>query len=180
MRRDFVAVTGAAGTLGRATAATLMKAGYAIIGIDRTAEIPGSDALALTLGGIDLTCQEESSAAFAHIAREIGSLHALVNIAGGFAWESIENAKLDTWERLYKMNVGTALNCCKAALPLLLANGGAIVNVSAMATHNAQSGMGAYAAAKSGVSRLTESRARLPLHYCPSPDLPNECCHSPL
>jgi NAD(P)-dependent dehydrogenase (short-subunit alcohol dehydrogenase family) len=159
MQKHNVALTGVAGTLGRATAETLMKSGYAIIGIDRAGQIPGSEDFALALSGVDLTSPEESAAAFERIARELGSLHALVNIAGGFVWETVESARLDTWERLYKINVATALNCSKAALPLLLSNGGAIVNVSAMATSKAEAGMGAYAAAKSGVSRLTESLA---------------------
>src|SRR5207245_7870540 len=86
-------------------------------------------------------------------------LHALVNIAGGFAWEEVESGTVDTWERLFKLNVITALNASKAALPLLLVNGGAIVNVSAAASTKADAGLGAYAASKSGVSRLTESLA---------------------
>jgi NAD(P)-dependent dehydrogenase (short-subunit alcohol dehydrogenase family) len=159
MKRNFVAVTGAAGTLGRITTSILVKSGYAVIGIDRAALIEDSAALVLQLTGIDLTSPEDSITAFARIKDRCGSLHALVNIAGGFAWETVEGGGLNTWDRLYKMNVVTALNAAKAALPLLLLNGGAIVNVSAAASVKADVGMGAYAASKSGVARLTESLA---------------------
>jgi len=130
-----------------------------VIGIDRADEISGGEVLTLKIPKTDLTDSDKSTEAFARIAEQFGSLHALVNIAGGFAWEEVESGTVDTWERLFKLNVITALNASKAALPLLLANGGAIVNVSAAASTKADAGLGAYAASKSGVSRLTESLA---------------------
>jgi NAD(P)-dependent dehydrogenase (short-subunit alcohol dehydrogenase family) len=57
------------------------------------------------------------------------------------------------------MNLRTAVVCCKAALPALLARGGSIVNVGAGAAARAAAGMGPYAASKAGVQRLTESLA---------------------
>lgn len=159
MHQTYVAVTGASGTLGRATTTALVKSGYSVIGIDRADEISGGGVLTLQIPKTDLTDSDKSTEAFARIAEQFGSLHALVNIAGGFAWEEVESGTVDTWERLFKLNVITALNASKAALPLLLANGGAIVNVSAAASTKADAGLGAYAASKSGVSRLTESLA---------------------
>ena len=126
---------------------------------DQSGVISGVEGLALKISKTDLTASDKSTEAFARIAEQFGSLHALVNIAGGFAWEEIASGTVDTWERLFKLNVITALNASKAALPLLLVNGGAIVNVSALASTKADAGMGAYAASKSAVSRLTESLA---------------------
>jgi NAD(P)-dependent dehydrogenase (short-subunit alcohol dehydrogenase family) len=58
------------------------------------------------------------------------------------------------------MNLRTALLATQAALPYLLASGqGRVVNVGALASVQAGLGMGAYAAAKAGVSRLTEALA---------------------
>jgi len=157
--QKYVAVTGAAGNLGRATTTALVKSGYSVIGIDSADEISGVELLTLKIPKTDLTDSDKSTEAFARITEQFGSLHALVNIAGGFAWEEVESGAADTWERLFKLNVITALNASRAALPLLLANGGAIVNVSAAASTKAEAGLGAYAASKSGVSRLTESLA---------------------
>ena len=159
MLQKYVAVTGAAGNLGRATTTALVKSGYSVIGIDSADEISGVELLTLKIPKTDLTDSDKSTEAFARITEQFGSLHALVNIAGGFAWEEVESGAADTWERLFKLNVITALNASRAALPLLLANGGAIVNVSAAASTKAEAGLGAYAASKSGVSRLTESLA---------------------
>jgi NAD(P)-dependent dehydrogenase (short-subunit alcohol dehydrogenase family) len=60
---------------------------------------------------------------------------------------------------MYRINVQTAFEATRLALPALRASRGAIVNVSAAATARAGAGMGAYTAAKSAVSRLTEALA---------------------
>ena len=82
-----------------------------------------------------------------------------MNIAGGFAWKTVEDGSVDTWEKLWSLNVKTCLNTTRAALTHFAETGGAIVNVSAAATHKADTGMAAYTATKSAVSRLTESLA---------------------
>jgi NAD(P)-dependent dehydrogenase (short-subunit alcohol dehydrogenase family) len=61
---------------------------------------------------------------------------------------------------MFATNVRTALLASQAALPHLLARGrGRIVNVGANAAAHAGLGMGAYAASKSAVARLTEAMA---------------------
>ena len=65
-----------------------------------------------------------------------------------------------TWQRMYALNVMTALNASRAAIPHLVSSGtGCIVNIGAMGALQAGSGMGAYAASKAGVHRLTEALA---------------------
>jgi len=61
---------------------------------------------------------------------------------------------------MYAMNVLTALNATRAALPHLAKSGtGRIINIGAMGALQAGSGMGPYAASKAGVHRLTEALA---------------------
>ena len=61
---------------------------------------------------------------------------------------------------LYAMNVKTAANASRAALPWLRKSAaGRIVNVGAMGAVKSAAGMGAYGASKAGVHRLTESLA---------------------
>jgi NAD(P)-dependent dehydrogenase (short-subunit alcohol dehydrogenase family) len=96
----------------------------------------------------------------AEVKAKLGRIDALINIAGGFRWETVEAGDLATWEFLFAINVKTAFNACKAALPYLLESGaGRIVNIGAGAAIKAAAGMGAYAASKAGVLRLTESLA---------------------
>lgn len=153
----IVAVTGAAGALGRKTVEILGAAGWTVVGID-LGEV-AADSVALALGGVDLTDEAAMSGAAARISVALGQLDGLVNIAGGFAWETVADGSVATWDRLYAMNVRTALIASRALLPLLTASRGAIVNIGAAAATKAGAGMGAYAASKSGVARLTEALA---------------------
>lgn len=149
-----IVVTGAAGFLGSVVARELAAAGHAVVGIDlasQAADFPGT-----FLGGIDLTDAAATTAAFAAPALA-GGIAGLASIAGGFRWETVMDGSPDSWDFLYRINVRTALNAARAAVPLL--DGGAIVNVGAAATLKAGMGMGAYTASKSGVARLTEALA---------------------
>jgi NAD(P)-dependent dehydrogenase (short-subunit alcohol dehydrogenase family) len=61
---------------------------------------------------------------------------------------------------MYSLNVLTALNASRSAIPHLVTSGaGRIVNVGAMGALQAGAGMGAYDASKAGVHRLTEALA---------------------
>lgn len=152
-----VAVTGAAGALGAKTVEVLGRAGWTVVGID-LAEGP-FEGVDLALGGVDLTDEAAMQAAASRIESQFGGLDGLVNIAGGFRWEPILDGELATWDRLYAMNVKTTLVASRALAPLLLKSAGAIVNVGAAAATKAAMGMGAYAASKAGVARLTEALA---------------------
>jgi NAD(P)-dependent dehydrogenase (short-subunit alcohol dehydrogenase family) len=152
-----VAITGAAGALGSKTVQALGAAGWKTVGLD-LAEIPAGGA-SLAIGGVDLTDEAAMGAAAKKIEAEFGRLDGLVNIAGGFRWETVAEGSVATWDKLYAMNVKTALVTTRALLPLVRASKGAIVNISAGASVKAAKGMGAYAASKSGVSRLTEALA---------------------
>ena len=89
-----------------------------------------------------------------------GRLDVLINIAGAFSFETIAEGDPKTWQRLYAINVLTALNASRAAIPHLVASSaGRIVNIGAMGALQAGSGMGPYAASKAGVHRLTEALA---------------------
>ena len=151
-----VVVTGAAGILGSEVARYLASKGEKVTGIDLAAEAPGFPGI--FIGGVDLTSAQGAidaeSEASAH-----GPITGLVNVAGGFRWETVMDGSPDSWEFLHKINVMTALHTSRAFVPGLIETKGAIVNVGANATLKAAMGMGAYTASKSGVARLTEALA---------------------
>ena len=153
---NAVVVTGAAGVLGSAVARFLAAEGHRVIGVDLAPSAEGFPGR--FEGGVDLT---DAAAVAAAVPRIIGgeSLSGLANVAGGFTWESVAEGDPASWERLYRLNVMTALNMSRALLPSLLKTKSAIVNVGAAATLKAATGMGAYTASKSGVARLTEALA---------------------
>jgi NAD(P)-dependent dehydrogenase (short-subunit alcohol dehydrogenase family) len=156
-----IAVTGAAGALGRAVVQHLAQAGAQVVAIDLAAEIPGPAALALA--GVKLDDPAAAAAAMAAIGARFGRLDGLANIAGGFVFTPVADADPDVWDRMWTLNLKTALNACRAALPLLAASGsggqGAIVNIGAAAAARAGAGMAPYAASKAAVARLTEALA---------------------
>ena len=158
-----VVITGAAGVLGAAVARAFLTAGAKVALMDRAAAShdPLKDAADahVFLEGVDLTDPAEARRAMEAAASKLGGIDVLVNIAGGFRWETIADGSLETWDFLYSINLKTALCACKAALAHLPADRGRIINVGAAAAAKAGAGMGAYAASKAGVAKLTEALA---------------------
>ncbi|MDF3865756.1 SDR family oxidoreductase [Pseudomonas denitrificans (nom. rej.)] len=158
-----IAITGAFGNLGAALAIQAAEAGAQLVLIDRAEAPPGDFRApdgALLLTGIDLASLVDAQAAARLIDERFGRLDALVNVAGGFAWQTLTEGDVECWDRLYTLNLRTALCACQALLPLIRQSAaGRIVNLGAGAANRAGFGMGAYAASKAGVLRLTESLA---------------------
>lgn len=152
-----IIVTGAAGVLGEALVKRLVADGKVVVGVDYA---EGEDlGQAAFIGRCDLTDAATARATYGRIADEFGPIAGLANIAGGFAWEKLAEGGVDTWERMFALNVKTTHNSCQAALPLMGGDDPAIVNVGALGALTADAGMGAYAASKAGVMRLTEALA---------------------
>lgn len=152
-----VVVTGALGVLGGAVSAMALAEGATVIGVDHVdGQAPDGVELA---PAVDLGDAEATASVFAAIAQKHGRIDALVNIAGGFRWEMVEPGSIDTWDFMYQINVRTAVNASRAALAHIPDGGGRIVNISAAGSVKAGTGLAAYAASKSGVSKLTEALA---------------------
>lgn len=158
-----VVITGAAGVLGAAVARAFLSAGASLALIDRAAAsqdpFKGTADAHVFLDSVDLTDLAQARRAMDSAASKLGGIDVLVNIAGGFRWETIGEGSLETWDFLYAINLKTALCACKAALGYLPADNGRIVNVGAAAAAKAGTGMGAYTASKAGVAKLTEALA---------------------
>ncbi len=163
LQGKVVAVTGGFGHLGAAVVRAALAAGARVAALDHASPPADSQALenAVALGGLDLADSATATRALKEVASKLGGLDGLVNVAGGFRWETLEQGSLDTWDLLYRTNVRTAASMSRAALPHLLRSGnGRIVNVGASAAAaKAGAGMGAYAASKAGVLKLTEALA---------------------
>lgn len=161
MSEPVVAITGAFGALGRTVVKAARVQGWRVAAIDVATSAPAGLDATLAVPGADLSSAAGAEAAIARIRSELGELDALVNIAGGFAWETLSDGDPETWRKMFALNLNTTVNACKAALPALTESGrGAIVNIGANAAlGRAANGMGAYAASKAGVHKLTESLA---------------------
>jgi NAD(P)-dependent dehydrogenase (short-subunit alcohol dehydrogenase family) len=164
MRDKAVIVTGAFGSLGAATARAALKLGarVALIGrasqapADLTAQLP----TAFFLSGVELADAAAASKAIDTAHAHLQGLDVLINTAGSFRWQTVADGDPGTWDSQFTSNLKSTVNACRAAIPHLRASSaGRIINIGAYAALKASEGMGAYAASKSGVHRLTESLA---------------------
>jgi len=160
MNGKVLAITGAMGALGKIVADTAQARGARVAGIDHAAAQSAARPDRIELGGVDLTDAGQASTAIDAVLAHFGRLDALINIAGGFVFETVAEGSEKSWQRMHAMNVLTALNASRAALPHLAKGGaGRIVNIGAMAALQAGAGLAPYAASKAGVHRLTEALA---------------------
>ena len=165
MQDRVVVVTGAFGALGAAVARAFAAKGARLALLD-LAQPPDAlqqeiGARHLFIGGVDLAEVESTRKAVAAAAMRFGGIDVLVNVAGGFQYQTLLEGSVETWDQLYRMNLRTTVVSCKVALPALIERGrGSIVNVGAgAAAGRAGAGMGAYTSSKAGVQKLTESLA---------------------
>lgn len=164
-------VTGSATGIGRACALQFAQRGYAVaVNYSRSQrEAEATCAEVRDFGVPALLCAAsvaDEAAVSAMVARcrdELGGLDVLVNNAG--TTHFIEHADLAAltgavWDEIFAVNVKGTYFCCKAAMPLLQASQGSIVNVTSVAGLQGHGSSMAYAASKAALNCLTKSLAR--------------------
>jgi NAD(P)-dependent dehydrogenase (short-subunit alcohol dehydrogenase family) len=163
MRDQAIVITGAFGSLGAATARAAIKLGARVALLDRAPTAPAeliaqAGTAAVFLPGVELADEAAAKSAIDTAQARLKGLDVLINTAGAFRWQTLADGDPATWDLLFTINLKTAVNTCRAAIPHLRASrAGRIVNIGAYAALKAGAGMGAYAASKAGVHRLTES-----------------------
>src|ERR1700676_2759695 len=129
MDGKVVVITGASGALGKVVAEIALARGAKVAGVDYAAAQMSATENRIELGGVDLSDAAAAKKAIDAVAGHFGRLDALVNIAGGFAFETIAEGDPKTWQRMFALNVLTALNASRAAIPHLAASAaGRIIN----------------------------------------------------
>lgn len=152
-----VIVTGGLGGLGYAVEKAFREAGAQVAVIDRASAPAGRDNV---FGDVDLTDAAQAADAFRRAKAKLEGADVLVNVAGGFRFEGVVDGDPEAWASLFRVNLTTCVNMSRAACAADgLSDGGAIVNIGAMAAEQAGFGMAPYAASKAAVARLTESLA---------------------
>jgi NAD(P)-dependent dehydrogenase (short-subunit alcohol dehydrogenase family) len=160
-----VMLTGAAGNLGRAVAEAFAARGANLVLVDRRREglerAYGAEDERRLFAPADLLDAQQAERAVQAAVERFARIDVLCNLAGGFRMGAAVHETADAdWSFLFDINVRTLLHAVRAAVPRMLAGGGGkIVNVAAFAAGKGAAQMGAYAAAKSAVIRLTESMA---------------------
>jgi len=156
-----VLITGAAGNLGRAVAAAFHAQDADLILADfdaaRLKDIP-QPGLRVP---VDLTDESSVQALIDKVQAATGRIDVLANIAGGFTMgPPLHETPASDWEFMMNLNARSVFYACKAAVPVMLTQGGGrIINISARAAKQGKGKMGPYCASKAAVITLTESLA---------------------
>src|SRR6202048_1308404 len=157
MNGKVVVVTGASGALGSVVAEAALTRGARVAGIDYAPSQIEASPDRIEIGSVDLSDAAQARTAIDAVASHFGKVDALINIAGGFAFETVAEGDPKTWQRMYALNVLTALNASRAAIPHLTASPSArIVNIGAMGALQAGAGVAAPAAPKAGADTPLE------------------------
>jgi NAD(P)-dependent dehydrogenase (short-subunit alcohol dehydrogenase family) len=115
----------------------------------------------LLASGYDLADEADAQRLADSTLQRFQRVDILVNAIGGFAGgKRVHEDTLSTWDKMFRINLQTTLNACRAVVPRMLQQGsGHIVNVAARAALSGVPTLGAYCASKSAVIRLTETLA---------------------
>lgn len=167
LEKGTAMITGGGSGIGRATALMLARMGapVAIADIDAAAiaetaaEIRdnGGDALAVL---IDVQDKASVNAAFEKVEAWRGPVTILVNSAGILRVEPFDDFDIDSWNRVFAVNVTGSFLCGQRAAPGMKTAGyGRIVNLSSISGFRAGVGRTAYGTSKAAIAGLTRQMA---------------------
>ena len=166
--QDKVAiVTGSTSGMGRATAELFAKEGAKVVVTGRNEErakavvdaikAEGGEAMYLI---VDTSNVEGCKVLVDKTIEAYGTLDILVNNAGMLSMSPVAEVSLEEWDKVFKVNVTSALYLMQQAAPIMKAKGkGVIINTASVASFAAHHGFGAYVSSKHAIAGLTKSMA---------------------
>jgi 3-hydroxybutyrate dehydrogenase len=167
LKGHVAVVTGSTSGIGHAMASALAEQGVNVIlnGFGDPAQIETDRrALAERTGvqvlyhGADMTKPDEIADLIDTARREFGRLDILVNNAGIQHVAPVDEFPIDKWDAVIAINLTSAFHTCRAAIPIMKAQGrGRIVNIASAHGLVASPFKAAYVAAKHGAVGLTKT-----------------------
>jgi NAD(P)-dependent dehydrogenase (short-subunit alcohol dehydrogenase family) len=155
-------ITGASRGLGRALAAGLAREGFALIidARDGAALDAAADEIRAAGGAVTAVCGDVTDPAHrAALLRAAGGrLDLLVNnagILGASPLPALADYPADELRTAFEVNVIAPIALTQLMLPLLRANGGAVLNITSDAAVEAYAGWGGYGAAKAALEQAS-------------------------
>ena len=165
LRGRNAVVTGGAQGIGRAIVERLLRSGASVAIWDHDGGRAEQTAVELHQHGqiaafaADVTKLVEIEAARDATLKASSRIDILVNNAGisgpnATTWDY----PVDAWHEVMRVNLDSAFYCCRAIVPLMIAqNYGRIVNIASIAGKEGNPNAVAYSASKAGVIALTKS-----------------------
>ena len=154
-------ITGATSGFGRAAAKRFVEGGWRVIASGRRTE--RLDALREELGddrvhaaAFDIRDIDAMNAAIDALPDDFRAIDLLVNSAGlAQGIGPAQDANLDDWRRMIDTNITALVTLTRALLPSLIAQRGAIVNISSTAANYPYPGGNVYGGTKAFVSQFS-------------------------
>ena len=154
-------VTGVAGGIGKASALTLAKHGYKIVGMGRStnpnlSDFDGYD-LTYVSGDVSVPSDREKLLAAAVACGEIGALVNVAGVAPKVRRDILEMTE-ESYDHVMGINTKGTLFLTQAVANVMVAQGkgGAIVNISSCSAYTSSTSRGEYCISKAGVSMITK------------------------
>ena len=158
-----VFIPGGTGALGSAIVNEFVTSDATVIATylrDPDGNIKSKTNKAVELIKVNVTNEEEISAAISALKQKYGRIDIMVNVVGGYlGGKSVTEITENEWTGMMNLNLMSAFLLTKHAIPAIKASqaGGKIVHISSITGLNANGLDSAYAASKAGLIRLVES-----------------------
>jgi len=156
-------VTGGAKGIGRASARLLAAEGAQVLISD--VDVAAGEALAAEIGPAasfirhDASSENDWRQVMAYLREHHGRLDILLNNAGILLHGSIEDASLEDWHKIMRVNADSVFIGCREGIALMKDSGGSIINLSSIAALAGRDDYMAYSASKGAVAALSRSVA---------------------
>ena len=162
-----IAVTGAGGSIGRASALLFAALGGSVVASDidekslreTTDEIERAGGTALPCVA-DVTDPDQAAGVVRAACERFGGIDVLYNNAGGSFPTPMEEIDRKEYARLRSLNFDAVYHACMEALPVMVERGGGVIlSTTSGAGTGAVRGLATYGAAKAAVNSLMRSIA---------------------
>lgn len=165
-KNKVAVVTGAGSGVGRGIAECLGEQGALVIlndiqreGAEESKRIIADKGHRAEIAISDISTPDGAAFAINEAVRCGGRLDLLVNCAGRQIIKRLEELKPEEWDIVLDVNLKAAYLCAKAAMPFLVEQRGAIVNICSVHASATIEGFACYAASKAGIIGLTRAMA---------------------